>query len=634
MRSTDGPGVEGAPAADWGVGPALARIRALLDAHAGEVEAPPPPARRAAPALRALAEAFGLSGFEEDLVALAAAVELDGPVARRVAELLGHPGALPTFDLAFELLPGPEWSALAPQGSLRRNRLVRLEGDGPLVARRIRLTESVLHFLVGHPQLEPGLADLVQVRQPEALSEAAQATAEAAAGALGAARRVVLTGARREALVGVAAQVAAQQGLVAYLLDARGVPVALELAAELAAGLGRDLRLVGGLLVVDAHDVERDEQREAARWLLERLEGPAALLERHPSTLAGAEAPHHDVPRASLEVRAAAWVAALGGLEAPAGLADRLAGSFDLGPEAIARVARQAAAEGLEGAPEATLWRACRRAARRRVGPLVELSSPQGALEDLVLPPLQQEALRSIVAHVRQRVQVYHRWGFAQRHTRGLGITALFHGPSGTGKTRAAEVVAGMLGLELMRVDLSQVVSKYIGETEKNLRRVFDAADAGGAVLLFDEADALFGKRSEVKDSHDRYANIEVGYLLQRMEAYEGLAILTTNQRRALDEAFLRRIRFYVEFPFPDPGLRRALWDRVFPSELPTEGLDLGRLAGLELTGGHIYNIALGAAVLAADEGRPLGMEHVARAARAEHDKLDRPFSDRTLGVM
>jgi SpoVK/Ycf46/Vps4 family AAA+-type ATPase len=214
----------------------------------------------------------------------------------------------------------------------------------------------------------------------------------------------------------------------------------------------------------------------------------------------------------------------------------------------------------------------------------------------------------------------------------GLGISALFAGPSGTGKTLAAEVIAGVLGLDLYRIDLSQVVSKYIGETEKNLRRVFDAAEEGGAVLLFDEADALFGKRSEVKDSHDRYANIEVSYLLQRMEQYRGLAVLTTNLRDSLDDAFLRRLRFIVSFPFPDAVQRAGIWRRAFPPATPTEGLDPERLATLEVAGGTIRNIALAAAFLAADEDAPVRMGHLLRAARGEYEKLERPLSRAEVG--
>ena len=196
----------------------------------------------------------------------------------------------------------------------------------------------------------------------------------------------------------------------------------------------------------------------------------------------------------------------------------------------------------------------------------------------------------------------------------------------------AAEVLASDLRLDLYRIDLSQVVSKYIGETEKNLRRVFDAAEEGGAILLFDEADALFGKRSEVKDSHDRYANIEVSYLLQRMEAYRGLAILTTNMKSALDQAFLRRIRFVVQFPFPDAGQRAEIWRRIFPAATPLDGLDFNRLARLNVAGGNICNIALNAAFLAADAGEPVRMQHLLQAARSEYAKLEKPLTETEIG--
>ena len=211
-----------------------------------------------------------------------------------------------------------------------------------------------------------------------------------------------------------------------------------------------------------------------------------------------------------------------------------------------------------------------------------------------MLPAAQLEILREIAAQVAWPPARLRRLGLRAQEPRGLGISALFAGPSGTGKTMAAEVLARELELDLYRIDLSQVVSKYIGETEKNLRRVFDAAETGGAILLFDEADALFGKRTEVKDSHDRYANIEVSYLLQRMEAYRGLAILTTNLRDALDQAFVRRLRFVVEFPFPDAAQRAEIWRRVFPAaDADRRRSTPRRLAALSLAGGNIRNIAL-----------------------------------------
>jgi SpoVK/Ycf46/Vps4 family AAA+-type ATPase len=236
--------------------------------------------------------------------------------------------------------------------------------------------------------------------------------------------------------------------------------------------------------------------------------------------------------------------------------------------------------------------------------------------------------LRQIADQVRFRAVVTEDWGFAARGDRGLGVSALFTGPSGTGKTTAAEVIAGDLRLDLYVVDLSAVVSKYIGETEKNLSRVFEAAERSGAVLQFDEADALFGRRSEVKDSHDRYANIEVSYLLQRMESYRGLAILTTNLKTALDSSFLRRLGFVVQFPFPDAAGREQIWRRIFPPQTPTDRLDIPALARVPLAGGSIRSAAVRSAYLAAAAGRPVGMREVRAAVQAEYVKLDRPQTE------
>ncbi|MDW7725687.1 MAG: ATP-binding protein [Candidatus Methanoperedens sp.] len=282
--------------------------------------------------------------------------------------------------------------------------------------------------------------------------------------------------------------------------------------------------------------------------------------------------------------------------------------------------------------PGDVMWDACRVQTRPRMSDRAQHIESVATWDDLVLPEQQHQIMREIAVHVRQRFKVYEKWGFASKGQRGLGISALFVGASGTGKTMAAEVLANELRLDLYRIDLSQVVSKYIGETEKNLGRIFDAAEEGGAILLFDEADALFGKRSEVKDSHDRYANIEVSYLLQRMESYRGLAILTTNMKSALDSAFLRRIRFIVQFPFPDTAQRAEIWGRIFPSSTPTEGIDVNRLSKLNIAGGNIRNIALNAAFIAADADEPVRMMHLLRAARGEYAKLEKPLTEAEIG--
>jgi SpoVK/Ycf46/Vps4 family AAA+-type ATPase len=255
----------------------------------------------------------------------------------------------------------------------------------------------------------------------------------------------------------------------------------------------------------------------------------------------------------------------------------------------------------------------------------------QTTFEDLVLPRAQLNALREITHHLRHRDRVYTEWGFADKSTRGLGLCALFAGESGTGKTLAAEAIANEAGLDLYQIDLATVVSKYIGETEKNLRRLFDAAERGGTILFFDEADALFGKRSEVKDSHDRYANIEINYLLQRMEAFSGLAILATNMKSALDAAFSRRLRFVLDFPFPSVKERKLIWQKALPTETPKTDLDYERLAKLNISGGNIHSIALNAAFIAAQNGQTVTMSTLMIAARAELKKLDRGFNEAEL---
>src|SRR5207244_3600208 len=265
---------------------------------------------------------------------------------------------------------------------------------------------------------------------------------------------------------------------------------------------------------------------------------------------------------------------------------------------------------------------------RPRLDMLAQRLDARATWDDLVLPDEEMSMLHQLAEQVWQRSTVYEEWGFARKMNRGLGISALFAGESGTGKTMAAEVIANDLCLNLYRIDLSAVVSKYIGQTEKNLRRLFDAAEQGGAILFFDEADALFGKRSEVKDSHDRYANIEINYLLQRMEAYRGLAILATNMKSALDPAFLRRLRFIVRFPFPGVAERKAIWQKVFPADIPKVGLDYDRLARLNITGGHIHNITINAAFLAARTNSPVSMPLVLTAARAEFRKIERPINE------
>ncbi|MGR9086238.1 MAG: ATP-binding protein [Gammaproteobacteria bacterium] len=281
------------------------------------------------------------------------------------------------------------------------------------------------------------------------------------------------------------------------------------------------------------------------------------------------------------------------------------------------------------------LYEACRRHSNQKLSSLARKIPSKYTWNDIVLPPDRNEQLREICNHVKYRDRVLHEWGFARKLAMGKGLSVLFAGPSGTGKTMAADIIAGELGLDLYKIDLSTVVSKYIGETEKNLSRIFAEAETSNAILFFDEADALFGKRSEVKDARDRYANIETGYLLQRMEEHEGVVILASNFRKNMDEAFVRRLHFTVEFPFPGEEDRRRIWEGVWPEAVPRDpDLDLGFLAGrFQVTGGNIRNIALSAAFLAADEGGLVEMAHIVRATQREYQKMGKIVSEVDFGA-
>ncbi len=278
----------------------------------------------------------------------------------------------------------------------------------------------------------------------------------------------------------------------------------------------------------------------------------------------------------------------------------------------------------------ADLYVSCRAQSNQKLSTLAQKINPKYTWGDIVLPSDQINQLREICNQVKYRHMVYGEWGFDRKLSLGKGLNALFSGPSGTGKTMAADIITNELGLDLYKIDLSQVVSKYIGETEKNLDKIFTEAQTSNAILFFDEADALFGKRSEVKDAHDRYANIEIGYLLQKMEEYDGIAILATNLRQNMDEAFVRRIQVIVEFPFPDEEYRQRIWEAVFPHEAPRGGdVDFGILAReVKLPGGNIKNIALAAAFYAAEDGGVIRMPHLVQAARREYQKLGRIWNE------
>ncbi|MFM9595526.1 ATP-binding protein [Streptomyces scabiei] len=584
-------------------------------------------ARRAQPEhptpLDEVVAGFGLSDFERAVLLLAAGPELSAATAADIEAAGGDPR--PTFGLALSVLPEPHWGAVTPVAPLRRWHLIQLVDPSSPTRSPLFVPERVLHHLVGAGHLEAELAavarPVIQAYDvPGAPSLRAAAADTAAAWAEG--RPVVLSGPQPPnltAVASVAARSAGGQRL--YVIDAADLPPAPTDRERFLRLLERESVLSGCAWAIDLGQARADD----AAALLRALPGvdvPVVVLADGAEVHLPERAARVDVPRLPVAERVTATTAALRRHCPPGAVPDEAASAvaanvFDLSVPDI-----EAAAEDVaRGRP---LWEACRARAHSGFAGMAQVIEPRASWSDLVLPDAQLAQLRALVAAVRHRGRVLDDWGFARRTVRGLGTSALFAGPSGTGKTLAAEVIAHTLRLDLVVVDVSRTVDKYIGETEKNLARVFEAAEDSAAVLLFDEADTLFGKRTEVRDSHDRYANLEVGYLLQRMESFRGLAILTTNNRSALDQAFLRRLRVVVTFPYPDETARAALWSRAFPAGTPAaDGLDPRRLATVDLPGGGIAAAALTAAYLGAERGE-VTEEDVTTATRWELGKTGR----------
>ena len=617
----------------------LAWLRGALERHAAkagqgdQTPSDPDGGKRPpdAPILAALGRRFALSSFERDVLLLAAGVELEAGFGALCAAAQGGTRPWPSFSLAFAALPDAHWSALAPESALRRFQLIRVDEGPVLTQARLSVDERILHLLLGLSNRDPWLAALLYPpTAPMALPVSQRRLAHRLAQYWhdDATALVRLTGSDRESAPELAAMAAGELGWQLLELHAGDLPSPPTERHPLGALLERECRLGPAALLL----VTEPGMTLAPAWL-EQLNLPLAVLGELPSGLRRA-ARTLELAKPLAEEQRALWNSAWPELETlPPAQLTRLTAQFELGTRSLhaaADSARRLRESGLT--TEAALWQACREQVRGGLDGLAQRIEPRATWDDLVLPSPARDGLKELAMQLRHRGTVYQSWGFAGKSARGLGLSALFVGESGTGKTMAAEILAGELKLDLYRIDLSAVVSKYIGETEKNLSRVFDAAEASGAVLLFDEADALFGKRSEVRDSHDRYANIELAYLLQRMEAYRGLAILTTNLKGMLDVAFLRRIRFLIHFPFPDAASRAAIWQRSLPEALPRGELDFKRLAQLNIAGGGIRNIALNAAFLAAEDDRPLAMSHLLHAARREYAKLEKPLSEAECG--
>ncbi|QIO61602.1 ATP-binding protein [Rhizobium leguminosarum] len=590
------------------------------------------------PALVQLTQVLGLSTFEQDVLLLCTASALDAGLGALCAAANGDGGKpFPTFALAMRLFDEPAWEALASSGGLRYWRLIEIHqpANEPLINSPLRADERIVNYLKGLNHIDDRIGSWIRPIAPAgslppsqaALCDRVQSFLRADDGSGRAVVQLLGPGGptKRE----IAAEISRDIGRRLWRLSAASLA---DLGGELdtfARLLLRESILLGAVLYVDCDEGDGaggPSMVSLLTRLLDRLDGMGVILAvRDPLQIVDRLSLAELVGKPTTSEQQEAWLGLLG--PAQEATASRLAGQFNLDIAGIEQIAARA---GLRGGAdkEDELWEEAREAVRPRVVGLAEQVDAKAGWDDLVLPARQVGLLHELAAQVRHQWTVYQQWGFGGRANRGLGIGAMFCGGSGTGKNMAAEVVARHVKLDLYRIDLASVVSKYIGETEKNLRRVFDAFEDGGAILFFDEADALFGKRSEVKDSHDRYANIEINYLLQRMEAYRGLVILATNRRSALDQAFMRRLRFIIDFPYPGVAERVGIWQRVFPEETPTEKLDFERLARLALSGGNIQSVAMNTAFRAASADGKVSMELILACARDELMKLDMPINE------
>ena len=621
-----------------------------------------------------LTRLFALSPFERDVLVVCLAPELDAKYERLYAYLQDDATRrFATVELLFRLLcRAPREQVLGRGAFLATSRLmgyglVEFPDGGDtapsLLSRALRLDEGIAHYLLGSRVIDPRIAHAAQLiipdpwpdPGPDAVPEPAPGTCGEAdgtcAGLLASLQQhvaapsddqwiAILHGADRAGQEETARWLCARVGLPLLRVDLDRLGdgnLAFERAVRL---VFREAALRTAAVCVEAgeafsREAEKDPGR--CRWLeaaMQQLGSITFLAGLWPWELADGlkrqQCHAAEFPVPPYAERRRLWQASLNGDGGEAPELDQLAARFRFTRREIRNAVHAARnlARLRDGASavltQADLRSACRAESNRRLGGLARKVEARYAWADLVLPANEKRQLREMVQYIQHHEGVYSDWGFGRKHTLGRGINILFSGASGTGKTMAAGIMAAELGLDLYKIDLSVIVSKYIGETEKNLARVFQEAESSNAILFFDEADALFGKRSEVKDSHDRYANIEVNFLLQKMEEHEGIVILATNLSKNLDDAFLRRLQFTVLFPFPEREERLEIWRRVFPSEAPLAvDVDLEFLARrLKIAGGNIKNIALGAAFLARAEHGAIGMRQIMLSAKREYQKV------------
>ncbi|MEV0679707.1 ATP-binding protein [Actinosynnema sp. NPDC050436] len=608
-------------------------IEALLTSRRDPFVPPAPSA--ASGRLGRLAEVAGLSGVDVEVLLVALAPDVDS----RFEQFYGYLNddvtrRRATAGLALRLCGLPEASAagrarLDPSSPLLAAGLLVVEDrERPFLSRSLRVPDRVVNHLLGDDTPDAALSGVAEVVAGPALA----ADVTRLVRALRARVRLVYLrerpgGGARE----LAASALARAGLAVLEVDAARLRAEPD-HDELAAAVLREAVLRGaGLVLGPVEDAPA----------LRPLTHPSVPLVVHGAEVWNpqwsAEPPLlHEAAALPVTSRADLWRERLHDRLAPGVDPAAATAHFVLGPGQIARAARAASVSALVDGGVVTTAHLRAGARSQNAAGLQRLArriEPAVSWEDLVLPAGVVGLLRELAARAEHRGRVIDEWRMRPGGGRGRGVTGLFAGDSGTGKTMSAEVVAASLGLDLYTVNLATVVDKYVGETEKNLERIFTEAAGVNGVLLFDEADAIFGKRSEVRDAHDRYANIESAYLLQRMETFDGIAVLATNLRANLDEAFTRRLDVVVDFPVPEPDLRRVLWDKCLGRTAPRAEVDLDFLSSaFELAGGHIRSAAVTAAYLAAGAGRPVGMAEVVGAVAREYRKLGRLVGAREFG--
>jgi hypothetical protein len=619
--------------------------------------------------LARLINLFRLDRFDVRALLVCVAPEIDLRYERLFAYLQDDvQKRWPTVDLVLNLLCPTLTTKLqarthfAPSAPLLDHRLVELFDDPacphtPLLGKLLRIDTRIAGFLLGSDDIDPAIAPysrLIGARTggnacPEGRDALAWSNAvaqHAGSGPL----LIHVQGPDRQGRRQWAASTVAKGGASLLVVEGHRLPADSEASFDaLAQRAVRESHLRGAALYWEGLDSLLTEDHRRHREALIRAATRYDIHTYFAGTMAWEATEGTDdvsllrvqLPLPSAQERGRVWRAALCDVlsveidaEVPA-----LAAKFRLTAEDIHGTVRDARDRALIRGSAATeprdLYAACRARSSRRLDELAKKIQPRYVWRDLVLPADALLQLHEFCEQLRLRPRVFEEWGFEQKFSLGKGLHALFAGPSGTGKTMAAEIMAHELGLDLYKIDLSSVVSKYIGETEKNLARIFNEAEATSAILFFDEADAIFGKRSDVKDAHDRYANVETSFLLQRIEEYSGITILATNLRRNIDEAFLRRLSIVVQFALPEQAERLLIWQSVFPAATPrAKDVDLEFMAQqFKLSGGNIKNIALAAAFLAASNGGHVSMAHILRATRREFQKMGKTHVNAEFGV-